>query len=141
VFQLHQAAERLYVTASLVFTGYKRKEHSLQKLHEEAAPMHPDIAAVLPRTTPEPTRERLPGIINRPFVTVSARASAPSSFWSEAMRREIDPEIADSARPEGRRLRPALNFHASVTTCVTMRDHRPSKIRMTDPLLHTPALE
>ena len=53
VFQLHQAAERLYVTANLVFTGYKRKEHNLQKLHEEAAPIHPDIAAVLPRSTPE----------------------------------------------------------------------------------------
>jgi predicted nucleotidyltransferase/HEPN domain-containing protein len=52
-FQLHQAAERLYVTANLVFTGYKRKEHNLQKLHEEAAPVHPDIAAVLPRSTPE----------------------------------------------------------------------------------------
>ena len=52
-FQLHQAAERLYVTTNPVFTGYKRKEHNLQKLHEEAAPVHPDIASVLPRSTPE----------------------------------------------------------------------------------------
>jgi uncharacterized protein len=52
-FLLHQAAERLYVTANLVFTGYKRKEHSLQKLHEEAAPLHPELRDVLPRTTPE----------------------------------------------------------------------------------------
>lgn len=41
------------MTVSLVFTGYKRKEHSLQKLHDEAAPVHPEIRAVLPRTTPE----------------------------------------------------------------------------------------
>ena len=52
-FLLHQAAERLYVATNLVFTGYKRKEHNLQKLHEEAAPVHPDIRAVLPRSTPE----------------------------------------------------------------------------------------
>ena len=53
VFQLHQAAERLYVTTNLVFTGYKRKAHNLQRLHEEASPLHPDIRGVLPRTTPE----------------------------------------------------------------------------------------
>ncbi len=53
VFQLHQAAERLYTTASMVFTGYKRKEHNLEKLHAEAAPLHPDLREVLPRETPE----------------------------------------------------------------------------------------
>jgi len=52
-FQLHQAAERLYVTANLVFTGYKRKAHNLQKLHDEAVPLHPELRDVLPRITPE----------------------------------------------------------------------------------------
>lgn len=56
VFLLHQAAERLYTTVQLVFTGYKRKEHNLEKLHQEAAPLHPDLAAVLPRATPEDER-------------------------------------------------------------------------------------
>lgn len=55
-FQLHQAAECLYTTACMVFTGYKRKEHNLEKLHEEAAPLHPDLRAVLPRDTPEDRR-------------------------------------------------------------------------------------
>ena len=41
------------MTANLVFTGYKRKEHSLKKLHDEAAPLHPDIRDALPRTIPE----------------------------------------------------------------------------------------
>src|SRR5262249_61189166 len=52
-FQLHQATERLYTTAGMVFTGYKRKEHSLIKLHEEVAPLHPDLRNVLPRDTPQ----------------------------------------------------------------------------------------
>jgi uncharacterized protein len=55
-FLLHQAAERLYVTASLVFTGYKRKSHDLLKLSEEAAPLHPDLRGALARTTPEGAR-------------------------------------------------------------------------------------
>jgi uncharacterized protein len=52
-FFLHQAAERLYTTVCMVFTGYKRKEHNLEKLHEEAAPLHPDLRSVLPRDTEE----------------------------------------------------------------------------------------
>jgi predicted nucleotidyltransferase/HEPN domain-containing protein len=53
IFELHQASERLYVAACLVFTGYKRKEHDLRKLHVEAAPLHPELAGVLPRSSPE----------------------------------------------------------------------------------------
>jgi predicted nucleotidyltransferase/HEPN domain-containing protein len=52
-FELHQAAERLYTAVQLVFTGYKRKEHHLEKLHAEATPLHPDLRDVLPRSTPE----------------------------------------------------------------------------------------
>ena len=52
-FILHQTAERLYTTVAMVFTGYKRKVHDLQKLHAEFAPLHPDLRDVLPRATPE----------------------------------------------------------------------------------------
>ncbi len=52
-FQLHQAAERLYTTTAMVFTGYKRKQHDLEKLDAEVAPLHPDLRDVLPRATPE----------------------------------------------------------------------------------------
>jgi predicted nucleotidyltransferase len=52
-FLLHQAAERLYTTAAMVFTGYKRKEHNLEKLHQDVALLHPDLRAVLPHETPE----------------------------------------------------------------------------------------
>ena len=36
-----------------MFTGYKRKAHNLQKLHDEAVPLHPELRDVLPRITPE----------------------------------------------------------------------------------------
>src|SRR5262249_52739164 len=66
VFQLHQAAERLYTTASMVFTGYKRKAHDLKKLHEEAAPLHPELRGVLPRATPED--EHLFDLLRRAYI-------------------------------------------------------------------------
>jgi predicted nucleotidyltransferase/HEPN domain-containing protein len=65
-FQLHQATERLYVAASLVFTGYKRKSHDLKKLDEEAAPLHPDLRGALPRTAPED--ERLFELLRRAYI-------------------------------------------------------------------------
>jgi predicted nucleotidyltransferase/HEPN domain-containing protein len=65
-FQLHQAAERLYTTASIVFTGYKRKAHDLTKLHAEAAPLHPDLGDVLPRATPED--EHLFDLLRRAYI-------------------------------------------------------------------------
>jgi predicted nucleotidyltransferase/HEPN domain-containing protein len=55
-FLLHQATERLYVTAALVFTGYKRKRHDLKKLDDDIAPLHPELSGALPRTDPEDAR-------------------------------------------------------------------------------------
>lgn len=52
-FELHQATERLYVAAALVFTGYKRKSHNLEELDDEAALLHPDLRGALPRTAPD----------------------------------------------------------------------------------------
>ncbi len=52
-FILHQTAERLYTATSMVFTGYKRKQHDLEKLHAEVAPLHSDLRDALPRSTPE----------------------------------------------------------------------------------------
>ncbi len=65
-FQLHQAAERLFTTASMVFTGYKRKEHNLTKLQEEVAPLHADLRDMLPRATPE--EERLYDLLRRAYI-------------------------------------------------------------------------
>ena len=55
-FLLHQAVERYFHSALLVYTGYKPKTHDIEKLAKEAAPLHPALADVLPRTAPEDKR-------------------------------------------------------------------------------------
>ncbi|HEU4409943.1 MAG TPA: HEPN domain-containing protein [Polyangiaceae bacterium] len=55
-FLLHQAAERYYHTASLVFTGYKERTHDLNALGQKAAEQHPRLVEALPKTEPEDKR-------------------------------------------------------------------------------------
>lgn len=55
-FQLHQATERLYTTVLLVFTHYKPKEHSIEKLGKQVNSLDPRFLSVFPRTTPEEKR-------------------------------------------------------------------------------------
>jgi predicted nucleotidyltransferase len=55
-FLLHQAAERYFHAALLVFTGYKPKTHDLEKLANQTAPLHPALAGALPRSEPEDER-------------------------------------------------------------------------------------
>jgi predicted nucleotidyltransferase/HEPN domain-containing protein len=52
-FLLHQATERYFHTALLVFTGYKPKLHDIEKLANQAAPLHPSLEGALPRAEPE----------------------------------------------------------------------------------------
>ena len=52
-FLLHQAVERYFNATTLVFTGYKEKTHNIETLAKQAAPLHPALAAALPRTEPE----------------------------------------------------------------------------------------
>ena len=53
---LHQAAERYFHAALLVFTGYKPKTHDLERLANQTAPLHPALAGALPRAEPEDER-------------------------------------------------------------------------------------
>ena len=46
-FLLHQAAERYFHAALLVFTGYKPQTHDLKKLADQTEPLHPALAAEL----------------------------------------------------------------------------------------------
>ncbi len=48
-FSLHQAAERYYHSALLVFTGYKPRTHNLETLAEQTSPLHPSLHEALPR--------------------------------------------------------------------------------------------
>ena len=50
-FELHQAAESLYYTVLLVFTGYKPKTHNLQKLRKYAKHLSEDLFLVFPIET------------------------------------------------------------------------------------------
>ena len=50
-FQLHQAAERFYTTAMLVFTSYKPKLHDLEKLDHKAQVLSKDFKSIFPKNT------------------------------------------------------------------------------------------
>ena len=51
-FLLHQATERFYHAALLVFTGYKERTHDIEKLGVMAGEQHPLLVDVLPKTAP-----------------------------------------------------------------------------------------
>jgi predicted nucleotidyltransferase/HEPN domain-containing protein len=55
-FLLHQATERYYHVAHLVFTGYKQQTHDIEKLGTMAGEQHPLLAEALPKTEPEDKR-------------------------------------------------------------------------------------
>lgn len=55
-FDLHQATERLYITALLVFTHYKPKEHDIETLGKHVNNLDPRFLPVFPRATPEEDR-------------------------------------------------------------------------------------
>ena len=55
-FHLHQATERLYTAILLVFTHYKPKEHSIDKLGKQVSNLDPRFLPIFPRKTPEEKR-------------------------------------------------------------------------------------
>ena len=65
-FLLHQAAERYFHAALLVFTGYKPKTHDLERLANQTAPLHSALVGALPRTEPED--ERLFKLLKRAYI-------------------------------------------------------------------------
>ncbi|MFO0579772.1 MAG: HEPN domain-containing protein [Polyangia bacterium] len=55
-FLLHQATERYWHAAHLVFTGYKQQTHDIEKLGTMAGEQHPVLVEALPKTEPEDKR-------------------------------------------------------------------------------------
>lgn len=53
IFQLHQAAERYYMTILLVFTDYKPKTHDLEELHHFSCKQDARFKTIFPRNTEE----------------------------------------------------------------------------------------
>lgn len=66
VFELHQAAESLYMTVLLVFSDYKPKVHDLEELHVRACKHNPRIKTVFPRENPE--QERLFTLLKKAYI-------------------------------------------------------------------------
>ncbi|RFA24637.1 hypothetical protein CAI21_21035 [Alkalilimnicola ehrlichii] len=50
-FELHQATERFYNTVLLVHTGYKAKQHGIEKLAKQVASHDPRFLPVFPKVT------------------------------------------------------------------------------------------
>jgi HEPN domain-containing protein len=65
-FELHQAAERYFATALLVFTGTKPTVHDLRKLVALVAPLHPLLAEPFPMATEED--EYLFNLLRRAYI-------------------------------------------------------------------------
>jgi len=65
-FILHQATERLYITALLVFTHYKPKEHDIETLGKHVNNLDPRFLPIFPRTTPE--EERLFELLKKAYI-------------------------------------------------------------------------
>jgi HEPN domain-containing protein/predicted nucleotidyltransferase len=65
-FELHQAAERYFATALLVFTGTKPTTHKLDELVKLVSPLHPLLAEPFPMATEED--EHLFNLLRRAYI-------------------------------------------------------------------------
>ncbi|RFA29888.1 hypothetical protein CAI21_08625 [Alkalilimnicola ehrlichii] len=52
-FELHQSVERFYNTVLLVYTGYKAKQHDIEKLRKQVVTCDPRFIPVFPHVTKE----------------------------------------------------------------------------------------
>jgi len=67
-FTLHQATECFYNTILLVFTGYKPKTHSLEKLRQYAKPYSKELAAIFPERTEDKQESHLFDLLKRGYI-------------------------------------------------------------------------
>jgi HEPN domain-containing protein len=65
-FMLHQATERYFAAALLVFTGTKPLSHDLEALGKLVAPLHPLLAEPFPMATAED--ERLFKLLRKAYI-------------------------------------------------------------------------
>jgi uncharacterized protein len=65
-FELHQATERYYAAALLVFSGYKPASHDIEALGNQVAVLHPDLHEPIPKTLPED--ERLFKLLKKAYI-------------------------------------------------------------------------
>jgi uncharacterized protein len=65
-FELHQATERYYATALLVFSGYKPASHDIEALGNQVGALHPDLDEPIPKSLPED--ERLFKLLKKAYI-------------------------------------------------------------------------
>ncbi|MEP7126973.1 MAG: HEPN domain-containing protein [Byssovorax sp.] len=65
-FNLHQATERYYAAALLVFTGYKPTTHNIEALGQMVAALHPDLVVPIPMANP--ADRRLFDLLKRAYI-------------------------------------------------------------------------
>jgi len=88
-FLLHQASERYITCLLLVHTGYKPKEHDLDKLLAQAAGFDPRFGTVFPRNTSE--EEHLFDLLRRAYVDARySRSYSISEEELELIRRRLE---------------------------------------------------
>jgi uncharacterized protein len=68
VFQLHQATENFYNTVLLVFTGYKPKTHSLEKLRQYAKPYSKELLEIFPERSGDKMESHLFDLLKRGYI-------------------------------------------------------------------------
>jgi HEPN domain-containing protein/predicted nucleotidyltransferase len=95
-FSLHQAAERYFHAALLVFTGYKPKTHDIEALAKQTAPLHPELAGALPRVEDED--ERLFGLLKRAYIEARYSKSYQVTAAELAVLRERVRDLAVRVR-------------------------------------------
>jgi HEPN domain-containing protein len=81
-FLLHQAAERYYHAATLVFAGYKHRTHDIEVLGRLAGEQHAALLDALPKADPED--RRLFGLLKKAYV--DARYSMSYRITMEELR-------------------------------------------------------
>jgi HEPN domain-containing protein len=81
-FLLHQAAERYYHAALLVFTGYKQRTHDIEVLGRLAGEQHAGLDDALPKANPED--RRLFDLLKKAYV--DARYSMSYRITMEELR-------------------------------------------------------
>ena len=67
-FELHQATECFYNTTLLVFTGYKPKTHSLEKLRQYAKPYSKELLEIFPGRTEDKAESHLFDLLKRGYI-------------------------------------------------------------------------
>jgi uncharacterized protein len=72
-FLLHQAAERYYHAALLVFTGYKQRTHDIEELGRLSGEQHALFQDALPKTEPED--KRLFDLLRKAYIDARYSAS------------------------------------------------------------------